>query len=115
MVPIAGTPGEFLIAHGRDISHIRWDNSVPGASSLALTPLVSVEGNAPTLTRFNDGKCDGKGRLWAGTMEMEDDTRPGEISKHMGALYRIDRTGVKKMLDKVIVNLICREKWLFPN
>jgi sugar lactone lactonase YvrE len=33
--------------------------------------------------RFNDGKCDAKGRFWAGTMDRA-------VSKPVGSLYRID-------------------------
>lgn len=34
-------------------------------------------------TRMNDGACDGRGRLWAGTMSLRGDTRTA-------ALYRLD-------------------------
>ena len=34
-------------------------------------------------TRFNDGKCDTNGRLWAGTMDVD-------AKKSIGSLYRID-------------------------
>lgn len=34
--------------------------------------------------RFNDGKCDPNGRLWAGTMSME-------RKKEQGAFYRLDK------------------------
>ncbi|MFW6290370.1 MAG: SMP-30/gluconolactonase/LRE family protein [Mariniphaga sp.] len=45
--------------------------------------------------RFNDGKCDPAGRLWAGTMHKEG--KPDS-----GALYRLDPdTVVHKMIDKV--------------
>jgi L-arabinonolactonase len=33
--------------------------------------------------RFNDGKCDRKGRFWAGTMD-------DRLTDHTGALYRLD-------------------------
>ncbi|MFD0050947.1 SMP-30/gluconolactonase/LRE family protein [Actinomycetes bacterium NPDC127524] len=36
-----------------------------------------------TNNRFNDGKCDSKGRFWAGTMDMSD-------NKEQGALYCLD-------------------------
>lgn len=52
--------------------------------------------------RFNDGKCDPMGRLWAGTYNMED--LPGRA-----ALYRIDSSGaVERMLTGVTCsNGIC--------
>ena len=33
--------------------------------------------------RFNEGKCDRKGRFWAGTMD-------DRLKEHTGALYRVD-------------------------
>jgi sugar lactone lactonase YvrE len=38
--------------------------------------------------RFNDGKCDRMGRLWAGTMNNIDHQKPS------GALYRLDNRGL---------------------
>ena len=35
-------------------------------------------------TRFNDGKCDRRGRFWAGTMDND------EVDFSMGSLYRMD-------------------------
>ena len=99
VVPIRDSPGEFLISHGRDIVHIKWDHS--NSNSLTQTVLVSVDSQAPG-NRFNDGKCDARGRLWAGTMEIvKDESRPGDISMHGAALYRIDDRGVVKILDEV--------------
>lgn len=50
-----------------------------------LTPLVDPEADKP-FTRFNDGKCDGLNRFWAGTM---DDVRPHT----RGALYCLEPGG----------------------
>ena len=47
-----------------------------------VTPIASVEAADPR-TRFNDGKCDRRGRLWAGTMGYAE-TGPA------GTLYRLD-------------------------
>jgi len=50
-----------------------------------LSPIVDPEADIPD-NRFNDAKCDRKGRLWAGTMRL--DASPG-----CGALYRFDPDG----------------------
>ena len=48
-----------------------------------LEPLANPEPDRPE-NRFNDGKCDRQGRLWAGTMHAEDWHKP------TGALYRFE-------------------------
>ncbi|MBL8589335.1 MAG: SMP-30/gluconolactonase/LRE family protein [Methylobacteriaceae bacterium] len=47
-----------------------------------LTPLVDPEADLPD-NRFNDGKCDARGRFWAGTMSLD-------ASRRSGGLYRIE-------------------------
>lgn len=51
------------------------------ASGLA-TPLLQVESDLPG-NRFNDGKCDARGRYWAGTMDFA-------CKEPTGSLYRLD-------------------------
>lgn len=61
-----------------------------------LHTLATVD--LPDKIRFNDGKCDPGGRLWAGTMELK-----GE--PELGALYRLDADRrVHRMLDRVTVS-----------
>ncbi|NOV04614.1 SMP-30/gluconolactonase/LRE family protein [Paenibacillus planticolens] len=43
-----------------------------------LTPLVDPEAHLPA-NRFNDGKCDGQGRFWAGTMEIIEKEAAGSL------------------------------------
>lgn len=50
-------------------------------ASGALSPLVDPEAEIPD-NRFNDGKCDRQGRLWAGTMRLD-------ASRTSGSLYAI--------------------------
>ncbi len=45
--------------------------------------LVNPESNTEQ-TRFNDGKCDRKGRFWVGTMDLEE-------NRELGTLYCLDR------------------------
>lgn len=44
----------------------------------ALVPLARFN-HDPTTTRFNDGKCDALGRLWAGTMYEPRDARKADL------------------------------------
>jgi L-arabinonolactonase len=48
----------------------------------AVERLAAPEAAMPR-NRFNDGKCDRRGRFWAGTMD-------DRLSEHSGALYRFD-------------------------
>jgi D-xylonolactonase len=48
-----------------------------------LTPLHAPESHLPG-NRFNDGKCDGVGRLWAGTMHFG-------CTDPTGSLYRLEQ------------------------
>ena len=61
-----------------------------------LTPLASLE-NEPANNRFNDGKCDPRGRFLAGTMDM------GE-SDPTGSLYSFDGKSVTKLLSNVTIS-----------
>ena len=62
-----------------------------------LEELAPVEADDPT-TRMNDGKCDERGRFWAGTMAY--DARP-----EAGSLYRLTPDGrVRKMLSGVTIS-----------
>ena len=58
-----------------------------------LTPLHAVEERAPG-ARMNDAKCDAAGRLWAGTQSTAPEWRAG-------GLYRLDATGVTRVLNGV--------------
>ena len=56
-------------------------------------PEADISGN-----RFNDGKVDGNGRFWAGTMDEK-------AEAESGSLYRLDADlGVHKMDDKYIID-----------
>ena len=62
-----------------------------------LTPIINPEPDKPN-NRINDGKCDPLGRLWAGTMGLDE-------SPNVGAFYQLD-TNLKVSLffDQVSVS-----------
>ena len=64
--------------------------------SSQLTLLSTLE-NEPANNRFNDGKCDPRGRFLAGTMDMSE-TGPN------GSLYSFDGKSVKKLLGNVTIS-----------
>lgn len=56
-----------------------------------MTPLATPENMSGC--RFNDGKCDAKGRFWAGTLALD-------ASPNQGALYCLEENGkLRKVLD----------------
>ncbi len=57
----------------------------------------AIEKDIPT-NRFNDGKCDPAGRLWAGTMRMDE-------TEAAAKLYSIEADGsYKERLDKITIS-----------
>lgn len=68
--------GDFIVGVDRGLARFAPDRRG------VVTPVANVErklrGN-----RFNDGKCDPAGRLWAGTMALSEDP-------DRGSLYRVD-------------------------
>ncbi|HMV83721.1 MAG TPA: SMP-30/gluconolactonase/LRE family protein [Blastocatellia bacterium] len=72
---VGGKPGSVVLAlqhgfHSLDLETER------------LTLLVDPEADLPE-NRFNDGKCDSRGRFWAGTTRINHD-------EQVGSLYRLD-------------------------
>lgn len=68
-----------------------------------IEDVTEVEtGDCVKNNRFNDGKADPSGRLWAGTMGFE--PVPGQIDKFKGSLYSVvSRNEIKSHLDKVSI------------
>ena len=58
--------------------------------------ISEVEQSLPN-NRFNDGKCDTRGRMWAGTMDMKE-------KEATGALYRLEGSRIEKMLSGVTIS-----------
>lgn len=64
-----------------------------------MTPIADPEADLPG-NRFNDGKCDPAGRLWAGTMAFD-----GMNDREQGALYCLDADGaVTRKLGRISIS-----------
>lgn len=87
--------GGYLISVGRTLCHFDWETK--------QTKVLTEAELKGTKNRFNDGKCDSKGRLWAGTMGYED--KSGNIEMEIGHLYSFDLEGkLKSHLDKLCIS-----------
>src|ERR1051326_1924116 len=71
-------------------------DQTPGMPASAQPTLIYALNNEPTTNRFNDGKCDPRGRFIAGTMDLNE-------SDPTGSLYSFDGKSVTKLLGNITV------------
>jgi sugar lactone lactonase YvrE len=87
---VPAADGSLVVATSDGFARLNFESG-------ALTAIADVEKDRID-TRMNDGACDPAGRLWAGTMAL--DERRGA-----GALYRLDPDGrVKTMVTDVSIS-----------
>ncbi|KAL8592041.1 hypothetical protein ACOMHN_060534 [Nucella lapillus] len=86
--------GGYMVGLGRRLALLEWDTGM-------VSTVQEVEPDRGT--RFNDGKCDAKGRLWAGTMGPE--VGKARVEPEAGALYTldVDRT-IRQQVDRVHIS-----------
>ncbi|WP_339758541.1 SMP-30/gluconolactonase/LRE family protein [Algoriphagus aquimarinus] len=87
---LEGKGNEMILALDRKIASYDLDTE-------KLYWLAEVELDLP-LNRFNDGKCDAKGRLWIGTLSTK-------FTQGSGSLYRVDKDlKPEKQLDELTIS-----------
>jgi sugar lactone lactonase YvrE len=69
---------------------------IPAGSDRA-SRLIAVETDVPN-SRMNDGRCDPRGRFWAGTMDRDH-------AAHAGSLYRLDGSGGSLVVESMLSGL----------
>lgn len=69
IVPIEGSSDRFIITRGRKIYEITWDGESNKLSKSEELLEIEKEPGYNT-NRFNDGKVDPVGRLWAGNLNI---------------------------------------------
>jgi len=67
------------------------------SDSVRTTLIAPLNNEAPLNNRFNDGKCDPRGRFLAGTMDLKE-------SDPTGSLYSFDGKSVIKLLSDVTIS-----------
>lgn len=66
IVPLKNQKDKFLISIGKELVVVTWNGESDHVSK--IEKLYEVENDSDKEgNRFNDGKCDSTGRLWAGT------------------------------------------------
>ena len=83
-------------ANGGLILTTRFSFASLDVDSATLTVIASPE-NEPSTNRFNDGKCDPRGRFLAGSMD-NGETEP------TGSLYSFDGKSITKLLSNVTIS-----------
>lgn len=66
VIPIEDVADAFIVTRGRSLAVIHWSPSDPDEHTVAIKAILHNVDDQMSDTRFNDGKCDLQGRLWAG-------------------------------------------------
>jgi len=87
----AGRPGRWIAGMESGIFELQTEGAA------LQTKLLAPVAHASQNMRFNDGRCDRQGRLWAGTMQMD-----MGLASTAGALYRFDAAGLQMVIGGLI-------------
>ncbi|XP_076629972.1 uncharacterized protein LOC143346100 [Colletes latitarsis] len=85
VIPVNGTRDKLIVGTGIDFAMVTWD----GEKDLAKCncQILATADSDHTETRWNDAKTDRSGRLWGGTMSIEEN---GKFPPNKGSLYSVD-------------------------
>lgn len=92
IIPVDGKKNTFIAGSGTDLIEVIWDPEFDNLNP-DIKVLATVEVGKSNI-RFNDGKIDSCGRLWAGTMGHKGNTFP----PNQGSLYRFGADYVPKTM-----------------
>ncbi|XP_043260983.1 uncharacterized protein LOC122402343 [Colletes gigas] len=91
VIPLNGTHDKLLVGTGIDVAVVTWDGEKDLAKCNSQT--LDTADSDHTETRWNDAKADCSGRLWGGTMSLEEN---GEFPPNKGSLFCMENDLVLK-------------------
>ncbi|KAJ8883156.1 hypothetical protein PR048_014996 [Dryococelus australis] len=68
VIPVEGKKDQFVITVGRNLAVMTWDGKSSKPAKVDILSTVDDEEGKQD-NRFNDGKVDPTGRLWAGCLK----------------------------------------------
>ncbi|XP_058446762.1 regucalcin-like [Malaya genurostris] len=86
VIPVKGRKNELVVGDGTRLVLVSW-NGISGTAQ--LIKVLADLGEKAAGHRWNDGKVDSRGRLYAGTMIIEDDGKD-PFKTNSGCFYRYD-------------------------
>lgn len=91
VIPVKGHKDWFAVGSGRRVIIVQWDGYCETAQVVGTLFKVQQNDERFEGNRFNDGKCDPRGRLFAGTMRYVDN----ELEFRYGQLFKYDNGSVE--------------------
>lgn len=99
IVPVEDKPDQFIVGAGPQLVIIQWDGKSTIAKQVGIYSQVEAD---IKITRFNDGKVDPKGRVFAGTLRSEEH---GDVfGARIGNFYRFENGTPTKLRGNISVS-----------